>query len=101
MKHGGLYDGTRISSEGTDKSTIIWNEEGKGILKFTHLESIQVVAYNAGVEDLLASCSSADFGFWWYMVPSRTSTQLQLDLEGHAEEMNGCMCLFSPLDGKK
>ena len=57
------YDGTRIASGGADKSTIIWNEEGKGILKFTHSESVQVVAYNP-VEDLLASCSSADFGFW-------------------------------------
>ena len=57
------YDDKRIASGGADKSTIIWNEEGKGILKFTHSDSIQVVAYNP-VEDLLASCSSSDFGFW-------------------------------------
>ncbi len=56
-------DGKRIASGGADKSTIIWSEEGKGILKFTHVDSIQVVAYNP-VRDLLASCSSSDFGFW-------------------------------------
>ena len=57
------YDDKRIASGGADKNTIIWNEEGKGILKFSHSDSIQVVAYNP-VEDLLASCSSSDFGFW-------------------------------------
>lgn len=57
------HDGKRIASGGADKTTIIWNEEGKGILKFTHSDSVQIVAYNP-VEDILASCSSSDFGFW-------------------------------------
>lgn len=57
------FDGRRIASGGADKNTIIWNDEGKGILKFTHTDSVQVVAYNP-VEDVLASCSSSDFGFW-------------------------------------
>jgi intraflagellar transport protein 122 len=57
------HDGSRIASGGADKSTIIWNEEGKGILKFTHADSLQVVSYSP-VEDVLLSCSSSDFGFW-------------------------------------
>lgn len=57
------HDGTKMASGGADKSTIIWNEDGKGILRFSHSESVQVVAYNP-VEHLLASCSSSDFGFW-------------------------------------
>jgi len=56
-------DGRRLASGGADNCTIIWSEEGRGLLKFSHTESVQVVAYNP-VHDLLASCSISDFGFW-------------------------------------
>ena len=56
-------DGQRLASGGADNCTIIWSEEGKGILKFSHTDSVQAVAYNP-VSDLLASCSNVDFGFW-------------------------------------
>lgn len=57
-------DGQRLASGGADNSTIIWHvKEGKGILKFSHSESVQVVLYNPSI-DLLASCSNKDFGFW-------------------------------------
>ena len=56
-------DGTRFASGGADRCTVIWNEEGKGLLKFSHEDSIQVVSYNP-VDDILASCSNSDFGFW-------------------------------------
>lgn len=53
----------RLASGGADNCTIIWGEDGKGILKFSHSESVQVVLYNP-IHDLLASCSCLDFGFW-------------------------------------
>ena len=56
-------NGTRLASGGADNCTIIWGEDGKGILKFSHSESVQVVLYNP-IHDLLASCSCMDFGFW-------------------------------------
>jgi intraflagellar transport protein 122 len=57
------HDGEFLASGGMDKCTIIWTKEGKGVLKFTHESSIQLLAFNP-VEVLLASCSSFDVGFW-------------------------------------
>ncbi|KAF4109566.1 intraflagellar transport protein 122 homolog isoform X2 [Onychostoma macrolepis] len=56
-------DGKRFASGSADKSIIIWTAKLEGILKYTHNDSIQCVAYNP-VTHQLASCSSGDFGLW-------------------------------------
>ncbi|KAK7247740.1 intraflagellar transport-like protein [Aureococcus anophagefferens] len=56
-------DGLRFASGGADKTVIIWNHKGDGILKFTHNESIQIVCYNPTTEQL-ASCTATDMGMW-------------------------------------
>ncbi|XP_054629542.1 intraflagellar transport protein 122 homolog isoform X3 [Dunckerocampus dactyliophorus] len=56
-------DGKRFASGSADKSIIIWTSKLEGILKYTHYDSIQCVAYNP-VTHQLASCSSGDFGLW-------------------------------------
>uniref|UniRef100_A0A3Q4N6J8 Intraflagellar transport protein 122 homolog n=1 Tax=Neolamprologus brichardi TaxID=32507 RepID=A0A3Q4N6J8_NEOBR len=56
-------DGKRFASGSADKSIIIWTSKLEGILKYTHNDSIQCVAYNP-VTHQLASCSSGDFGLW-------------------------------------
>ncbi|XP_068600570.1 intraflagellar transport protein 122 homolog [Brachionichthys hirsutus] len=56
-------DGKRFASGSADKSIIIWTSKLEGILKYTHNDSIQCIAYNP-VTHQLASCSSGDFGLW-------------------------------------
>ncbi|KAF1390307.1 hypothetical protein PFLUV_G00056710 [Perca fluviatilis] len=56
-------DGKRFASGSADKSIIIWTSKLEGILKYTHNDSIQCVAYNP-VTHQLASCSTGDFGLW-------------------------------------
>ena len=56
-------EGSRFASGGADNTVIIWNSKGDGILKYTHSESIQVVAHNPAC-DQLASCTEGDFGLW-------------------------------------
>ncbi|XP_040048107.2 intraflagellar transport protein 122 homolog isoform X1 [Gasterosteus aculeatus] len=56
-------DGKRFASGSADKSIIIWTSKLEGILRYTHNDSIQCVAYNP-VTHQLASCSSGDFGLW-------------------------------------
>ncbi|KAM8830455.1 intraflagellar transport protein 122 homolog [Synchiropus picturatus] len=56
-------DGKRFASGSADKSIIIWTSNLEGILKYTHNDSIQCIAYNP-VTHQLASCSSGDFGLW-------------------------------------
>uniref|UniRef100_A0A667Z4S8 Intraflagellar transport protein 122 homolog n=1 Tax=Myripristis murdjan TaxID=586833 RepID=A0A667Z4S8_9TELE len=56
-------DGKRFASGSADKSIIIWTSKLEGILKYTHSDSIQCIAYNP-VTHQLASCSSGDFGLW-------------------------------------
>ena len=55
--------GNRFASGGADKTVVIWTHEMEGVLKFTHNESIQALAYNP-VTLQLASCSTQDFGLW-------------------------------------
>ena len=42
---------------------IIWTSKLEGILKYTHNDAIQCLAYNP-VNQMLASCAVSDFGLW-------------------------------------
>nr|XP_026691357.1 intraflagellar transport protein 122 homolog [Ciona intestinalis] len=56
-------DGKRFASGAADKCVIIWTDKLAGILKYTHNEAIQCLAYNP-VTPQLASCAINDFGLW-------------------------------------
>jgi intraflagellar transport protein 122 len=58
-----IKDGTRFASGGADKTVIIWNNKGDGVLKYMHNDSIQKVSYNQAT-DQLVSCTANDFGLW-------------------------------------
>ncbi|KAF1778090.1 Tubby C-terminal-like domain [Phytophthora cactorum] len=57
------HDGKRFASGGADNIVIIWTDKAEGILKYTHNDSIQKLAYNPQSQ-CLASCTSSDFGLW-------------------------------------
>lgn len=52
---------TRFASGGADKMVIIWTPQLEGILKYSHTDSLQCVAYNPVTHQLL-SCATGDFG---------------------------------------
>ncbi|TWW56863.1 Intraflagellar transport protein 122 -like protein WD repeat-containing protein 10 [Takifugu flavidus] len=54
-------DGKQFASGSADKSVIIWTSKLQGILRYTHNDSIQSLAYNP-VTQQLASCTCSDFG---------------------------------------
>ncbi|EEB18094.1 conserved hypothetical protein [Pediculus humanus corporis] len=56
-------DGKKFASGSADKTVIIWTSKLEGILKYTHNDAIQCLAYNP-VTLVLASCAVSDFGFW-------------------------------------
>ncbi|XP_014675394.1 PREDICTED: intraflagellar transport protein 122 homolog [Priapulus caudatus] len=56
-------DGKRFASGSADKSVIIWTNKLEGILKYSHNDPIQALAYNP-VTHQLASCAVSDFGLW-------------------------------------
>lgn len=56
-------DGKRFASGGADKQIIIWKSNCEGILKYSHNDSIQCLAYNP-VTAQLASATATDFGLW-------------------------------------
>ena len=56
-------DGKRFASGSKDKSVILWNNAMEAILKFSHVDAIQCLAFNPITHSLL-SCAVSDFGFW-------------------------------------
>jgi intraflagellar transport protein 122 len=56
-------DGNRFASGGEDKTIIIWTAKAEGILKYSHNDSVQKLAYNP-ITHQLASCTATDFGLW-------------------------------------
>ncbi|XP_068632692.1 intraflagellar transport protein 122 homolog [Battus philenor] len=56
-------DGKKFASGSADKNVIIWTSKMEGVLKYSHNESIQCLAYNP-VSLHLASCALSDFAFW-------------------------------------
>lgn len=56
-------DGKRFASGGKDKTVIIWNSAGAGILKYNHNDPIQCLAFSP-VTHQLASATATDFGLW-------------------------------------
>lgn len=56
-------DGKKFASGSVDKTVIIWTNRLEGILKYTHNDALQCLAYNP-VSHVLASCAISDFGFW-------------------------------------
>ncbi|MEW5316653.1 MAG: hypothetical protein WDW38_008010 [Sanguina aurantia] len=56
-------NGKRFASGGADKTVIIWTAKAEGILKYTHNESIQCLAYNP-ITQQLASATASDVGLW-------------------------------------
>ncbi|CAD0194104.1 unnamed protein product [Chrysodeixis includens] len=56
-------DGKKFASGSADKNVIIWTSKMEGILKYSHSEPIQCLAYNPATFHL-ASCALSDFAFW-------------------------------------
>jgi len=56
-------DGKRFASGAADKTIIIWTHKAEGILKYSHNDAIQCLAYNP-VTQQLGSATSSDFGLW-------------------------------------
>ncbi|KAF4680411.1 hypothetical protein FOZ63_000542, partial [Perkinsus olseni] len=55
--------GKRFASGGADQQVIIWTSKGEGILKYSHSDSIQFLAYNP-ITQQLASGTHNDIGLW-------------------------------------
>ncbi|KAG7313597.1 hypothetical protein JYU34_000752 [Plutella xylostella] len=56
-------DGKKFASGSADKNVIIWTSKMEGVLKYSHNEAIQCLAYNPATFHL-ASCALSDFAFW-------------------------------------
>jgi intraflagellar transport protein 122 len=71
------YDGSCFASGGADKQVILWRASFEPFLKYSHLESIQSVAYHPLAQKLI-SCSPSDFGLWSPDEKSVTKTKVLL-----------------------
>jgi WD40 repeat protein len=69
-------DNNYIASGGADRTVSVWTYELSQKYTYTHLESIQCVAFNPVLHAVLASCSSVDFAIW--TMPSSTLRKIRV-----------------------
>lgn len=56
-------DGKNFASGAADKTVIIWTDKAEGVLRYSHSEAIQCLAYSPRGPQL-ASATAGDFGLW-------------------------------------
>ena len=56
-------NGQKFASGSGDKTVIVWSNKLEGLLKYSHGDAIQCLAYNP-LSHQLASCAISDFAFW-------------------------------------
>ncbi len=57
-------DGLYVASGAADKTVSVWTWELSQKYTYTHADSIQALAFNPVMHNVLASCSSVDFAIW-------------------------------------
>ena len=69
-------EGAYIASGGADKSVSVWNWELSQKYTFTHVDTLQAVAFNPVAANVLATVSAADFAIW--TMPSTSVKKVKL-----------------------